>query len=147
MPFGCGWNRVDVTGEVTTDVKLSYSKKGFPIARVRMQSESTHRTGYQLNRLVTETARIWVSFAGKAAEVVAKYLQRGMWLRVEGRIISRPGRGGRGWIFSIRAQVFQFLQGSPVTPPHFVVQQDFWAGEKSEPAEVRQAEPEIWQRA
>ena len=76
-------NTVIVTGNLTRDPELRYTPKGVAVANVGLASNRKYRQGDDLK---DEACFIDVTVFGSTAEAVAKHLDKGRKVLVEGRL-------------------------------------------------------------
>ena len=76
-------NTVIVTGNLTRDPELRYTPKGVAVANVGLASNRKYRQGDEIK---DEACFIDVTVFGSTAEAVAKHLDKGRKVLVEGRL-------------------------------------------------------------
>ena len=76
-------NTVVLTGNLTRDPELRYTPKGVAVANVGLASNRKYRQGDEIK---DEACFIDVTVFGSTAEAVAKYLDKGRKVLVEGRL-------------------------------------------------------------
>ena len=76
-------NTVVLTGNLTRDPELRYTPKGVAVANIGLASNRKYRQG---DNLKDEVCFVDVTAFGATAEAVAKYLDKGRKVLVEGRL-------------------------------------------------------------
>ena len=76
-------NTVVLTGNLTRDPELRYTPKGVAVANVGLASNRKYRQGDEIK---DEACFVDVTVFGSTAEAVAKYLDKGRKVLIEGRL-------------------------------------------------------------
>jgi len=108
-------NKVFLIGNLTRDPELRYTPSGMPVADVGLAINRVYRAGDGGDRK-EETCFVDVTFWGKQAETVGKYLKKGRPILVEGRLkfdTWTSQDGGKRSKLSVVGERFQFLGSRP----------------------------------
>ncbi len=106
-------NRVNIIGNITRDPELKYTPKGMAIAEISLAVNRNYSTADGERR--EEVTYLEVTFWGKQAEVLGKWMRKGKPLYVEGRLRldtwEDKESGKKQSRLRITGEEFQFLGG------------------------------------
>ena len=103
-------NKILLMGHLTRDPELRYTPSGVPVADCGLATNRKYRSGD--DQVKEDVCFVDLTFWGKQAETVAKFLKKGRPLFVEGRLKldSWEGKdGGKRSKLSVVVERFEFL--------------------------------------